>query len=79
MSMAVTAADANRDFSKLLRRVREGRSVVITSHGTPVARIVPLDGHDRVRAAGRDTLFARLKAQPATSIGPWTRDDLYEQ
>jgi prevent-host-death family protein len=79
MRKAVSAAEANRDFSKLLRGVREGRSYVITSHGKPVARIVPLDANDRVRATARDVLLARLRAQPATSpIGQWTRDELYE-
>ena len=79
MNSAVAAADANRDFSKLLRRVRDGGSYIITSHGKPVARIIPIDANDRVRAAARDTLLARLHAQPVTApIGPWTRDELYE-
>ena len=79
MNSAVAAADANRDFSKLLRRVRDGGSYIITSHGKPVARIIPIDANDRVRAAARDTLLARLRAQPARApIGPWTRDELYE-
>lgn len=75
---AVSAASANRDFSKLLRGVRDGRSFVITSHGKPVAKIVPVDVLDPVRAAAREVLFKRLKAQPALSIGRWKRDDLYE-
>jgi len=79
MRKAVAAADANRDFSKLLGQVRDGRSFVITSHGKPVAKIVPFDAHDQVRAAARSTLFSRLKAQSASApIGPWTRDELYE-
>jgi prevent-host-death family protein len=40
---AVSAADANRKFSKLLRGVREGHSYVVTSHGKAVAKIVPID------------------------------------
>jgi prevent-host-death family protein len=76
---AVSAADANRDFSKLLRRVKEGGSVVITNHGTPVARIVPIESGDRVRNAARAALLARLRDQPAgPAIGRWTRDELYE-
>lgn len=76
---AVSAADANRDFSKLLRQVRDGRSYIITSHGKPVAKIVPVDANDYVRAAARETLFTRLKTQSAGApIGPWTRDELYE-
>ena len=33
--------DVNRRFSELLRTVRDGRSVIVTSHGKPVTRIVP--------------------------------------
>jgi prevent-host-death family protein len=79
MSTAVSAADANRDFSKLLRAVREGATVVITSHGKPVAKIVPFATTDRVRAAAKKRLMARLRAQPAINIGRWTRDELYER
>lgn len=79
MGRAVSAAVANRDFSKLLRRVREGGSYVITSHGKPVAKIVPVDAADPVRAAAKRALLARLRAQPTTvPIGRWTRDELYE-
>jgi prevent-host-death family protein len=79
MSKAVSAADANRDFSKLLRAVRDGDSFVITSHGKPVAKIVPFVAQDRVRDAAKATLLARLRAQRAINIGRWTRDELYER
>ena len=79
MGTAVTAADANRDFSKLLRAVRDGDSFVITSHGKPVAKIVPFVTRDRVREAAKVRLLARLRAQPAINIAPWTRDELYER
>ena len=79
MGKAVTAAAANRDFSKLLRDVRKGGSYVITNHGKPVAKIVPFVSDDRVADAARRTLFARLRAQRAVSVGRWTRDDLYER
>jgi prevent-host-death family protein len=79
MGIAVTAADANRDFSKLLRAVRDGDSFVITSHGKPVAKIVPFVTHDRVRDAAKATLLARLRSQRAVNIGRWTREELYER
>jgi prevent-host-death family protein len=79
MGKAVSAADANRDFSKLLRQVRDGRSYIITNHGKPVARMIPVNANDQIRAAARGTLFTRLESQSATvPIGPWTRDELYE-
>lgn len=79
MSKTVSAADANRDFSKLLRNVRNGDSVVITNHGKPVAKIIPFVAHDPVRDAAKQILMARLRSQPAIDIGPWTRDELYER
>ena len=74
----VSAADANRRFSELLRQVRRGRSFVVTSHGKPVARLVPVDEGDQVSARARDLLLDRLQSQPVTDIGPWSRDELYE-
>jgi len=61
MEKAVSAADANRQFSKLLRTVQNGQSVTVTSHGKPVARITPVSGDDRSAKAARSVLFSRLK------------------
>jgi prevent-host-death family protein len=79
MDDAISAADANRSFSSLLRRVREGRSVVVTSHGKPIARIVPLgERDDRAAEAARAALLARLRAEPVVNVGRWMRHELYE-
>jgi prevent-host-death family protein len=75
---AVSAADANRRFSELLRTVRDGRSVIVTSHGKPVARIVPVTEHDPAAEGARAALFARLRSEPVVTVGRWTRDELYE-
>jgi prevent-host-death family protein len=77
MEDIVSAAEANRRFSQLLRAVREGRSYVVTAHGRPVARIVPAGGQDRTRAGARAALLDRLRAEPAVNVGRWTREDLY--
>jgi prevent-host-death family protein len=37
------AFDAKTRFSELLERVERGDSITITKHGTPVARLVPLE------------------------------------
>ena len=79
MSKAVSAADANRNFSHLLRQVREGRSYVVTAHGKPVAKIVPFTTDDRVVARARAALLERLSGEPVVDAGRWTRDDLYEE
>jgi prevent-host-death family protein len=75
---AVSAADANRRFSELLRKVRGGRSVVVTSHGRPVAKIVPIAEGDPVAEGARSVLFARLRAERVVNVGRWTRDELYD-
>jgi prevent-host-death family protein len=80
MEEAVSAAEANRKFSLILRGVRAGNSYVVTSHGRPVARIVPAGEHTATATAsgGRVALLARLDHQPIVDAGPWTRDALYE-
>ena len=78
MEETVSAAEANRQFSKLLRGVRDGNSYVVTSHGRPVAKLVPVDEEAIAREQARERLFARLRSQPVRNIGPWTRDELYD-
>ena len=61
MEEAVSAADANRQFSRLLRKVREGRSFTVTSHGKPVARLIPIGKHESVATSARATPLSRLE------------------
>jgi prevent-host-death family protein len=82
----VTAADANRHFSKLLQEARSGISIEITSHGTPIARLVPANDRDAALAdrrimmeERRRVLFERLRNQPAMNAGKMTRDEIYER
>ena len=85
MDTPVSAPDANRSFSRLLREVRAGKSFVVTSHGKPVARIVPCGEAEEAERAKRREARSRwleeLRARPASEapIGPWTRDELYER
>ena len=78
MDEAISAADANRRFSLLLRGVREGRSYIVTSHGKPVARLVPASGREDVATGARAALLSRLKKQAVVRAKRWTRDELYE-
>jgi len=78
MDKAVSAADANRRFSELLRTVKGGRSVVVTSHGKPVAKIMPVAEDERAAKGARAALFARLRAERVTHVGRWRRDELYD-
>ncbi|MBV8493325.1 MAG: type II toxin-antitoxin system Phd/YefM family antitoxin [Alphaproteobacteria bacterium] len=78
MEKVVSAAEANRRFSQLLRSVRDGDSYIVTAHGRPVAKIVPVPGSEAVRDKAWEALLARLRSQPIIDIGPWTREELYE-
>jgi prevent-host-death family protein len=42
MEKLISAADANREFSQLLKGVKKGNCYIVTSHGTPVAKIAPV-------------------------------------
>ena len=76
----VTAADANRQFSALLRRVTQGEQIVITTRGKPVATLAPLAPvRDKAREAARARLLERLQSQPTSGTQrTWTRDELYD-
>jgi len=79
MEKAISAADANRKFSQLLRDVREGQSYVVTSHGRAVARIAPVKETEVGMANGaRTSLLKRLRSERTVKIGRWNRDELYE-
>ena len=80
MGAVVSAAEANRNFSALLRRVQQGERVTITSRGRPVAEIAPPQQKCQAeREASLDALLARLRQQEVKSIGPWNREELYER
>jgi prevent-host-death family protein len=78
----ISAAEANRSFSRLLRDVREGHSYVVTAHGRPIARLGPIGEADtadnRIREAAKRELLRRLEIQPVIDIGLWKRDELYD-
>ena len=76
----ISAADANRHFSALLRRVTQGERVTVTARGKPVATLVPVEpAIDPLREASRQRLLQRLAAQaPSGEPRAWSRSDLYD-
>src|SRR3546814_20183802 len=74
----VTAADANRYFSRILRDVRDGETVTVTSRGVEVAMIVPIGkAPSGIREQAKAALMARLRDQKPVGAD-WTRDELHE-
>lgn len=77
----ISASDANRSFSSLLREVASGNTVTIFSRRKPVATIAPVRrGAATTQHAARQRLIQRLRQQPAqTAAREWHRDDLYDK
>jgi prevent-host-death family protein len=75
----ITAAEANRGFSHLLREVKNGQEYTILSRGKPVAKITSLRVENARRAEMKNTLLNRLRSQESTGNRSWTRDELYDR
>lgn len=73
----ITAAEANRQFSRLLRQVREGDSFTVLSRGVPVAVMEPVAENALPKASAKAQLLARLQKQQPSGSRNWTRDELY--
>jgi len=74
----MAAADANRQFSAVLREVARGEQILVLSRGKPVAKIIPVDSDNDEREPARAALLARLQGHPPSGQRDWTRDELYE-
>lgn len=81
----ISAAEANRSFSRLLKDVQKGEVIVITSHGKPVATLeayaeAPQDAEaDARRRALVEEHLRRLARQPVLNLGKFTRDWAYDE
>ena len=74
-----TAAEANRQFSAVLREVTAGQRVMVTSRGKPVATIEPVRRGSAARAGvAKRRLLQRLATVKARGSRDWTRDELYD-
>lgn len=75
----VSAADANRRFSSVLREVTAGETYTVLSRGKPVAVLAPISDSVGERQAAKSRLIDRLRGQAPTGERDWTRDALYER
>ncbi len=77
----MSAAQANREFSKLLRAVQSGERVVVTSRGKPVAQISPAPEKDTETEQRQNEFreyLAELRKRPALNLPRLTREDFYD-
>lgn len=74
----ITAAEANRRFSNLLREVSKGEEITILSRGTPVAKVTSATAEALQKNAMKNILLCRLKSQEVTGSRNWTRSELYD-
>ncbi len=83
--LTVSAAEANRSFSKLLRAAKSGMRVTITSHGEPVAELGPVGRASREiaererRRIAIERLREHWNSVTPVIAGSWRREDLYER
>lgn len=81
MVKTVSAAQANREFSKLMKVVEGGEEVVVTSRGKPKMKLVPMLETDEA-AAKRQQAFDEftkwLESQPIRNLPRLTREDFYD-
>ena len=88
MDRSIEKAEFAEQLDAALAEVSEGGTVIITSEGAPVAKLVPSmlpvsdkpdpDDVTRRREALRRMIEEADKRGPVIT-GPWTRDELYER
>lgn len=78
----VSAAVANREFSKILREVAAGETVIVTSRGKPVAEIAPVcqavETGEAERRQRHRAFLDELSTRPTMNFPRLTRDEFYE-
>jgi prevent-host-death family protein len=76
MSSNVTAFEAKTRLGRLLDRVNGGEEIIITRHGTPVARLVPAAHPEAGGVAGALKALRQIRRTAARQGGKVTRKDI---
>jgi prevent-host-death family protein len=74
----ISAAEANRHFSAILKDVARGEEILVLSRGRAVAKVLPFDSDLSERKLARQALLVRLRKQPPMGQRNWKRHELYE-
>lgn len=77
----ITAREANQRFSELLSKVEtEGQGFVVTKHGRPVARILPVETAKKKLTPEQEAALERIMTTGwPLGIGKFSRDELYDR
>ena len=69
----ISSTEAKAQLNRLLAEVRSGKSFTITSHGAPVARLVPIAAEPRRfgQLPGMFVPFDFNDALPADELAAW--------
>ena len=78
---SISARVANQRFSELLSRVEsEGQGFIVTKHGRPVARILPIEKREAGLTPEQEAALERvLTTGWDLGIGKFSRDELYDR
>lgn len=83
MATTVGAREANRSFSKILKEAENGKTIIITRNGKPVARLEPVirkrDLSEEERNAAHDRLMKLLEKGLDFGGRRFTRDEMHER
>ncbi|KQX38937.1 prevent-host-death protein [Devosia sp. Root436] len=80
--MDVSVSDAKAQLTDLVRRAEEGEEIVLTRHGTPIARIAPVKKH--LTPSQRRAILDEVRGTGTASYGDGTdaahsQDFLYDE
>ena len=78
MATQITAFDARQNLSELLNRAYGGETIVITRHGVPYAKLVPIEAPAN-REEAKSNLMERLRHQVSLNLPLEPREQLYER
>jgi prevent-host-death family protein len=74
----VGAYEVKTRFGELLREVESGETIVVTRHGVPIARLIPMDKEANDAAAAIEELH-RYRREHRPTLGGISMRELIEE
>jgi antitoxin (DNA-binding transcriptional repressor) of toxin-antitoxin stability system len=72
----MTETQANTDFTKIMKEIVSGNTVIILSKGRPIANITPIPQKPDKKLAEKK-MYDHMSTIESTGIQKWTREELY--